>query len=100
MIVDFDPAAGDVIDLRQLDIDLVAEGVQTGDWSFAGASYDPTIAGPQFTISHETISSYNYSGASNPRTGTVLSLYLDGDDIPDFQVQLNGVHMGSEWVLI
>jgi Ca2+-binding RTX toxin-like protein len=101
LIVDFNPAKGDVIDLRQLDVDPAKDGVQTANWVFAGASYDPTISGPQMTISYETIFDYAYDGASSPRTGTILSLYLDdGDDIPDFQVQLNGIHLGSEWVLI
>lgn len=100
-IFDFDPTAGDVIDLRGLDIDPQTAGVQTAAWTFAGSNYDPALGGTQFTLSEQLIYNYKSNGAFDPRPGTVLSLYLDdGDDVPDFQVQIGGQHDGTGWILI
>jgi len=100
LIRDFNPGQGDVIDLRQLDTDPLVDGVQTVQWTFAGSSYDPTIGGAQITLTPGTIYTYDFSGAHDPRPGTILSLYLDdGDDIADFQIQLAGAHPTSEGIL-
>ena len=100
LIFDFDPAEGDLIDLRQLDIDPNLAGVQTAAWTFTGSAFDPAVAGAQMTLTQDTIWTYGPSGASNPRTGTILSLYLDdGDAIPDFQIQLTGSYTSTAGIL-
>lgn len=100
LIFDFNPAEGDVIDLRQLDIDPSLAGVQTADWTYTGSAYDPGVAGAQMTLTQGTIWTYNASGAFYPRPGTILSLYLDdGDAIPDFQIQLTGSHLSTAGIL-
>lgn len=100
LIYDFNPAEGDVIDLRQLDIDPNLAGVQTAAWTYTGSAYDPGVAGAQMTLTQDTIWTYNASGAFYPRSGTILSLYLDdGDAVPDFQIQLTGSHMSTVGIL-
>lgn len=100
LIHDFDAAEGDVIDLRSLDIDLNAAGVQTAAWTYTGNAYDPGVSGAQMTLTQGTIWTYGATGASNPRPGTTLSLYLDdGDAIPDFQIQLAGSQMSTAGIL-
>jgi Ca2+-binding RTX toxin-like protein len=100
-IFDFDPAAGDVIDLRKLDIDPNTAAVQTADWVFAGSAYNPNLDAAQIVLSQETIYTYKPSGTFNPRQGTILSLYLnDGDNLPDFQIQLGGSHATMEGILL
>jgi Ca2+-binding RTX toxin-like protein len=87
----FDPLSGDIIDLRQLDIDLVTAGVQTAEWTFTGSEYVGDLAGAQMTL--QIAPSIN--GA-----GTILSLYLDdGDAAPDFQIQLSGSHLSPDGIL-
>lgn len=101
LIHDFDPAAGDVIDLSELDVDPNTAGVQKADWVFAGSAYDPTLDAPQLVLSQATIFSYTPNGPADARQGTILSLYLnDGDNLPDFQIQLAGNHSTMEGILL
>nr|WP_294168619.1 hypothetical protein [uncultured Sphingomonas sp.] len=99
-IFGFDPAAGDVIDLRQLDTDLATAGVQTAAWTFTGSAYDSSVGGAQITLTLGTIYTYDTTGTAYPQAGTTLSLYLDdGDAIADFQIQLTGSHTTVQGIL-
>ncbi len=98
-IFGFDPNSGDVIDLRQLDTNPPAAGVQTTAWTFTGGAYNTGVGGAQMTLALGTIYTYE-AGGPHARAGTTLSLYLnDGDTIADFQIQLTGSHSTPEGVL-
>lgn len=97
-IFGFDPGAGDVIDLRQLDVDPNTAGLQAAAWTFSGSAYSAG-AGAQITLAPQTITTFE-TGSATSQSGTILSLYLDdGDQVPDFQIQLTGSYTTTQGIL-